>query len=190
MPSNNECEEIHQCKRCGKYEIRPIEHDWTEWTPSNNECEEIHQSHQCKRCGKTETRSGHDWGESILIKNEFKENRQCKRCGKTDSHFVIHIPKGVIMVNEYYEGCKLVATIDKRSELVCALEVQFKNATVSRYLAESALEFWRPILATKGFVVPKALDSQDWKTYKPFGSPYQAMSLSIPGHNVDKCCGT
>src|SRR5437762_1725329 len=99
-----------------------------------------------------------------------------------------HAAKGAIMVDGQYHGCKLVAATDADTKQVCDLEVQFKNGAVGQGLASAALAAWRTALARHSFVVPESLVSQGWQTSKPFGAPYQVMSLMSPGHHVDRCC--
>jgi hypothetical protein len=95
----------------------------------------------------------------------------------------------VIMASGHYQGCKLVASIDASSHEVCALEVEFKNATPSALLANRALAAWRAVLASRSYVVPDSLVSRGWNSNKSPGASYPIMALFSPGHDVDRCCG-
>jgi hypothetical protein len=99
-----------------------------------------------------------------------------------------HLDKGVVMATGHFQGCKLVASIDKASGQVCALEVQFKNAKPRKGLAKKALKAWRPALASYSYTVPNSLVRRGWKRMQPSGATYQVMTLLSPGHHVDTCC--
>jgi hypothetical protein len=205
QPVPDQCKETRRCSQCNYSEERKIEHTWGEWEIAEKECKE---NRLCIRCGQIETHTvDHDWNDWQLFEGKCQGTRVCKRCKQNETRWMehqwtdkgicshcgesqdkfSHLKGGIQLVEDHFSGCKLKAIVDLRSKCVCSIVVEFKNASVSRQLADSALNYWRPLLSTKGYLFPNSLTSQEWQTSKPTFSPYQEMSLSIPGHNVEGC---
>jgi hypothetical protein len=92
-----------------------------------------------------------------------------------------------LVATGHYKGCKLMATIDVVSGEVCALEIEFKNAQLSRYLADEALAAWRKALAARLYVIPDALISKGWQSIAESGASYPSLTLRSPGHSLSYC---
>ena len=99
-----------------------------------------------------------------------------------------HSGTGVIMVAGHYNGCKLVASFDAETGDACAVEVQFKNAAVSKHLANEALAAWSSALSADSLVISDLLVQTGWRTGKPPGATYIVMAIRFPQHDTDTCC--